>query len=350
MVLPVLLHALPNDGAVDHPLQTKSFRESNLIRAASPLQVGRSRTIIAGYNLAIERHSMQPSSHDITLRDGRTLRFVEAGDRAGRPVFVLHTCPGSKLLYGKHVADASRRGIRLIGYDRAGYGGSTARPDRAVVDEASDVRAIADSLGIDRFAVWGHSKGGSFALGCAAALPDRLVAVASLAAVAPNPAEGLNWFAGVAESTVAEFQLFTSNPVAWRRKLAQDVKETRDITADGLYDSLFSSSPDADRAALTPGLLAYAHAQLQDGLSQGPDGFIDDSLSDIKPWGFEFDSINVPVQLWHGTDDRLVPLSHAKWLAAHLPQAEIHLEPGEGHISLFARRIPEVQEWLVSHF
>jgi pimeloyl-ACP methyl ester carboxylesterase len=219
-----------------------------------------------------------------------------------------------------------------------------------VVDEASDVRAVADHLGIDRFAVWGHSKGGSFALACAAVLPERVVAVASIAAVAPYPAEGLDWFAGVDEAIVAEFHLFTNDPAAWKRKLTQEVKEMREVTEEQLFESLFGTSSDADRTVLTPELLAFAHAQLQDGLSQGPDGYIEDSLSDIKPWGFDLHSIKVPVQLWHGTEDRLVPVSHAKWLAAHLPRADIHLVPGEGHISLFARRIPEVQEWLVSQF
>jgi pimeloyl-ACP methyl ester carboxylesterase len=298
----------------------------------------------------ILRPPMSPSSSDILLPKGRTIRIVEGGDPAGRPVFVLHPCPGSKLLYGVHEVDAARRGIRLIGHDRAGYGGSTANPGRAVADEASDVRAIADSLGIDRFAVWGHSCGGSLALACAAALPDRVVAVASIAAVAPYPAEGLDWFDGVDEANVVDFQMFTNDPLAWRLKLAQDVREMRGETVGQMYASLFGFLSEADQAVLTPELLAFAHAQLQDGLSPGPEGFIDDHLSDIRPWGFEFDSIRVPVQLWHGTDDRLVPLAHAKWLAAHLPRAEIHLEPGEGHISLFARRIPEIQGWLRSHF
>jgi pimeloyl-ACP methyl ester carboxylesterase len=293
---------------------------------------------------------MPPSTTDIVLKDGRTLRFIEVGVPDGKPVFVLHTSPGSKLLYGAHVADASRRGIRLIGYDRAGYGGSTAKPGRAAVDEASDVREIADFLGIDRFALWGHSKGGSYALACAAVLPDRLVAVASMGAVAPYNAEGLDWFAGVAQANVDDFRVFQNDPVAWRRKLVLAVKEMADITEDRLYEDLFGASPDADRAVLTPELLAYACAQMKDGLSQGPDGFIDDNLTDIKPWGVDLNWIKVPVQLWHGTDDHIVPLPHAKWLAAHVPGAEIHLEPGEGHISLFARRIPEVQEWLVSHF
>jgi pimeloyl-ACP methyl ester carboxylesterase len=293
---------------------------------------------------------MPTPPNDLLLRDGRTLRIAEGGDPGGRPIIALHTCPGSKLLYGAHLADATRRRIRLISYDRAGYGGSTPRPGRAVVDEASDVRAVADHLGIDRFAVWGHSKGGSFALACAAVLPERVVAVASIAAVAPYPAEGLDWFAGVDEAIVAEFHLFTNDPAAWKRKLTQEVKEMREVTEEQLFESLFGTSSDADRTVLTPELLAFAHAQLQDGLSQGPDGYIEDSLSDIKPWGFDLHSIKVPVQLWHGTEDRLVPVSHAKWLAAHLPRADIHLVPGEGHISLFARRIPEVQEWLVSQF
>jgi pimeloyl-ACP methyl ester carboxylesterase len=287
---------------------------------------------------------------DLVLGDRRTLRVAEAGDPSGRPVFVLHTCPGSKLMYGPHAADATRRGLRLISYDRAGYGGSTPRPGRTVVDEASDVRAIADSLRIDRFAVWGHSKGGSFALACAARLADRVVAVASLAAVAPYPAQGLDWFDGASEDAVAGFQLHTTDPDGWKRKLVQEVAEMREISEESLYASLFRSSPDTDRAVLTHELVAFGRAQMQDGLSQGPDGFLDDSLSDIRPWGFELGSIEVPVQLWHGLDDTLVPLSHAKWLAAQLPRAEIHLEPGEGHISLFVRRIPEVQEWLATHF
>jgi pimeloyl-ACP methyl ester carboxylesterase len=293
---------------------------------------------------------MSRSTADIVLDDGRTLRISEAGEPKGRPVFVLHTCPGSKLLYGPHVADAVRRGIRLISYDRAGYGGSTPRPGRTVIDEATDVRAIADSLGIDRFALWGLSKGGSYALACAAALPDRLVAVASLAAVAPYPAEGLDWFAGVSDAAVAGFRLLEYDPDTWKRRLAEEVKDMSRMTEGALYQSLFDSSPDADRAVLTPELLAFGYAQMRDGLSQGPDGFIDDSLTDIRPWGFELSSIKVPLQLWHGMEDRLVPLSHAKWLGAHLPGAEIRLEPGEAHVSLFARRIPEVQEWLVSHF
>jgi pimeloyl-ACP methyl ester carboxylesterase len=293
---------------------------------------------------------MVPPPRDIVLRDKRTLRVSEGGEPDGKPVFVLHTCPGSSRLYTQHVTDAARRGLRLISYDRAGYGGSTQRPGRAVIDEASDVRAVADHLGIERFALWGHSKGGSCALACAAALPDRAIAIASLAAVAPFSADGLDWFDGAPEDVIAGFRLQKSDPAAWRRQLVADVEEMKEISEGALRESLLRSSSESDRTVLTPDLIAFARAQMREGLSQGPEGFIDDCLSDIRPWGFELDAIEIPVQLWHGLDDHLVPLSHAKWLAAHLPHAEIHLEPGEGHISLFARRIPEVHEWLASRF
>ncbi len=293
---------------------------------------------------------MGPSGRDLVLRDGRNLTYLEAGDPNGRPVFVLHATLGSKLIYSQHAADAARRGIRLIGHDRAGYGGSTARPGRTILDEALDVRELADALGLEQFAVWGNSTGGSLTLACASALSGRVVAVASLAGVAPYPADGLDWFAGVDPAVVSDFQFYQREPVAWRLKMARDVKETRGLTSSQYSESLSSSSSGAERAILTPELLAFAYGQMQDGLSGGPAGFIDDYIAGVTPWGFDFPTIRVPVQLWHGTDDPMVPLSHARWLAAQLPGADIHVEPGEGHISLFANKIPEVHAWLLSHF
>ncbi len=293
---------------------------------------------------------MTPTSSDVQLPDGRTLRYFERGDPQGHPVFVLHATLGSKLLYEKHAADAFLRGIRLIGHDRPGYGGSTPKPGRAVVDEAADVRALADALGIDRFGVWGNSTGGSLALACAAALSDRVVAVASLAGVAPYPADGLDWFADVDAAVISDFHFYTDDPVAWKRRMTRDANELRNATLAQMRESLSGTSSASDRKALTPELVAFAHTQMQDGLSEGPQGFIDDYISGITPWGFDLDSIRVPVQLWHGMDDPMVPVSHAKWLASRLPRAEVHLEPREGHVSLFANRIPEVHAWLRSHF
>src|SRR5919109_1263991 len=145
--------------------------------------------------------------HRIESPDDRVLAAVEGGDPNGPAVVVHNGTPMSRLLYAPHVADAKARGLRLIGYDRPGYGGSTPQPGRVVADAAADVAAIADALGIDRFGTWGISGGGPHALACAALLPDRVVAAASLAGVAPYDAKDLDWLAGMGEANVQEFAL-----------------------------------------------------------------------------------------------------------------------------------------------
>src|SRR4051812_47682717 len=127
----------------------------------------------------------------------------EAGDPDGLPVVVHHGTPASGLLYDVHVELAREQGIRLIGYDRPGYGPSDRHIGRSVADAASDVSAIADSLGLDRYGSWGISGGGPHVLACAALCDERLVAAASLAAVAPYGAQGLDWLEGVGEENHA---------------------------------------------------------------------------------------------------------------------------------------------------
>jgi pimeloyl-ACP methyl ester carboxylesterase len=293
---------------------------------------------------------MAGSERDVHLKDGRKLRVVEEGDSRGRPVFVLHGTPGSRLLYSKHVRDATQKGIRLIGYDRPGYGGSTPMPGRRIVDSATDVGAIADALGLDRFAVWGHSGGGAPALACAASLPKRVIAASCLASPAPFTAEGLDQFEGMGELNVAEFQLMLSDRPAWEKGLAEQAEMMKHQSVDQVREFLTTLLSDVDRAVLTGSLLEFLHGQAQEGMRPGAEGWKEDSLWGIEPWGFELSEIRIPLQLWHGRHDRFVPFSHGEWLAVHLPRAEHHLEPTEGHVSLFENRIPEVHDWLLSHF
>src|ERR1700735_5267102 len=135
--------------------------------------------------------------HTVRTPDGRTLAVEESGDPAGRPVLVHMGTPNSRHLYGPNVRDAAARGLRLISYDRPGYGGSSPQPGRTVADCAGDVRTICAELGIDRLAMWGVSGGGPHVLACAALLPDLVTAAASLASPAPYGAEGLDWLAGL---------------------------------------------------------------------------------------------------------------------------------------------------------
>jgi Predicted hydrolases or acyltransferases (alpha/beta hydrolase superfamily) len=149
--------------------------------------------------------------------DGRTLAVEDAGDPTGRPVLVHLGTPDSRHLYGPWVADAAGRGLRLICYDRPGYGGSPPQPGRSIADCAGDVRAICAALEIDRLAMWGWSGGGAHVLACAALLPDLVAAAASLASLAPYGAEGLDYFAGMGQDDVDYNRLLLTDPQAAAR-------------------------------------------------------------------------------------------------------------------------------------
>ena len=169
----------------------------------------------------------------VQTTDGRVLAVEEAGDPAGRPVLMQGGTPGSRLLYGPHARDAAERGLRLIGYDRPGYGRSEPRPGRSVADCAADVRAICADIGIDRLAMWGPSGGGPHVLACAALLPDLVVAAATLASLAPFDADGLDYFDGMAPENVDDTVLYFSDQAAARAKTERDRAEILDEAPDG---------------------------------------------------------------------------------------------------------------------
>src|SRR5579864_6011560 len=171
---------------------------------------------------------------DISVSDGRRLRIHEAGAADGPLVLVQQGTPMSGLLFESHVRDAEQRGLRLVAYDRPGYGGSTPAPRRSVADAAADVDAIADALDVERLAVWGISGGGPHALACAALLPDRVVAAAALGSIAPYEAEGLDWYAGMGETNVNEFGAAAAGEQALEDYLRPTRRES--VTADGLLE------------------------------------------------------------------------------------------------------------------
>lgn len=159
---------------------------------------------------------------------GRTLTVREAGDPAGVPVLIHHGTPSSSLLYEPHVRDAEEHGVRLVSYDRPGYGGSTRDPGRSVADCAADVAAICDALGIGRICTWGISGGGPHALATAALLPERVAAAAALASVAPFDAEGLDFTAGMGELNVESFNASRESEQAHRAQHEREVAMVQD--------------------------------------------------------------------------------------------------------------------------
>ena len=287
---------------------------------------------------------------DVRLASGRIVQVSEGGDPDGVPVFSLHGMPGSRLLFGPHVQDAKELGIRLVGYSRPGYGDSTRLEGRRIADGASDVAEIADHLGIQDFAVWGFSAGGAYALACAAMLPDRVVAASSLSTLGPYGADGLDFYAGMGEHDVEDYKLMRTDRAEWEAKSRKDAEAMVKPTKADRMKFLATFLSDVDKAANTDEVDDFFHSQIEEGLRQGIDGSLDDQLASAMPWGFDLSSIRVPLQVWHGKQDRFSPFVHGQWLASRLPQAEAHLEENDGHISMFANRIPEVQRWLSTKF
>jgi pimeloyl-ACP methyl ester carboxylesterase len=265
-------------------------------------------------------------------------------------VLVHAGSPSSRHLYGPHLRDAHRRGIRLFSYDRPGYGGSDPQPGRGAADCAADVSAIADALGIERFAVWGISAGGPHALACASLLPDRVVATSVLASPAPYDAAGLDYFAGMGDDNREDAQLMLTDPAAARAKFAKQREALLAAPAPDLLAAYPTLLAPPDRAVLKGELADYYARRDKDSLARGIEGWWDDTKALMKPWSFRLSGMRVPVLLWHGRQDRFVPFQHAAWLAELIPGVQCRLTDEDGHLTLFQYRVPAVHSWLVAGF
>lgn len=278
--------------------------------------------------------------------DDRTLAVQEAGDPAGKAVLVHMGTPNSRHIYGPNAADAAAKGLRLICYDRPGYGGSTPQPGRTHADCAADVRTICAALGIDRVAIWGISGGGAHALASAALLPGLVVAAASLAGLAPVGADGLDWFDGMGKDNTDDFHLLMTDKAAMRAKLDKDRGEFVSATADGLAKAFETLLTPVDAAVLTGEIAEYLAFTGRDGLAPGSEGWWEDAEAQGGPWGFDVADISVPVMIMHGRQDKFVPVGHGEWLAAHVPGADARILDNDGHLTLLQNRVPEVHAWL----
>jgi pimeloyl-ACP methyl ester carboxylesterase len=284
----------------------------------------------------------------VRTSDGRTLAIEEGGDPAGRPVLVHMGTPNSRHLYGPHSQDAAERGLRLISYDRPGYGGSSPQPGRSVADCAEDVRAICAELGIGRLALWGISGGGPHLLACAALLPDLVTAAASLASLAPFDAEGLDYFTGMGQDNVDDTRRYFDDPAASRVKTDEDREGFLTASPEDMAVGMASLLSPVDAALLGGELDKFLLSSMKDGLAPGSEGWWDDYCM-MRPWGFDVADISVPVLLLHGKHDKFVPFVHGGWLAAHIPGVEPRLSDDDGHLTLMQNRIPEVHAWLSDH-
>jgi pimeloyl-ACP methyl ester carboxylesterase len=292
--------------------------------------------------------SSDPRTLTVQAPDGRQLDVVTAGPESGR-CFLLHSgTPSAAGAYPPLLAELAKRDMRLVTFSRPGYAGSSAMAGRAVGDVATDVQAILDALKIGSFFCAGQSGGGPHALACAALLPDRVIATATLAAIAPWPADGLDWFAGMGPENIEEFGASMKGVDALEPYLNREADSLRDVQPADVAAALGGLASDVDKAALNGGYAEYMASSFRRAVSTGIAGWRDDDIAFVTPWGFDLPSIQTPVAVWQGGEDRMVPMAHGAWLAAHIPGAETHLLPDEGHISLALNKIGDVLDGLLA--
>lgn len=284
----------------------------------------------------------------IQTPDGRQLETYLGGPNDGTPL-VYHTgTPSAGPLFEGMVAYAASRNLRTVTWSRPGYAGSTRLEERTVADVARDVSTVLDQLAAERCYVIGWSGGGPHALATAALLPERVIGAATIASVAPFSAVGLDWMDGMGAENVEEFSAAASGPRELQACLERFAGGLGAITGDQVADGLGDLIPDVDRTALSGPFADWLAETLRASVSTGIWGWFDDDLAFTKSWGFELDSIRVPVWVWQGQKDRMVPFNHGEWLARRIPTAQRRLYPEHGHLSLAVESFPLILDELLA--
>jgi pimeloyl-ACP methyl ester carboxylesterase len=265
---------------------------------------------------------------------GLTLRAREAGDPAGRPVLHFHGTPGCRLelAWGDEAAAA---GVRLVTFDRPGYGGSTPAPF-GLTSLALLALAVADELGLDRFATSGLSGGGPFALAVAALAPDRVSAVGVLSGAGPfqHVPGALEGLSDIDKEAVA---LLADDRDAAAARFASGFPTLEDFPdVDALLARFGPALSDRDKEIVSDSLGGPAFlADVREALRQGRLGGGWDNVAWVGPWDIDLDAVQSPVLLRYGAEDRMAPPAHAQWLDEHLATATLVMRPGEGHFGVF---------------
>jgi len=272
-----------------------------------------------------------PTRHLDTV-GGRRIAYCDNGDPAGTPIIGHHGTPGSRLdRHPDEDAMLADLGLRMITYDRPGYGESDPQPGRRVVDAAEDVAALVDHLGIEQFAVVGTSGGGPHALACSARLGPRISRVGVVVGVGPSDDPDFDFLQGMDQFNLDEFAAASDSEERLAAFL-QPFVEMVHRDPDTLIDEIVSHLPASDQeVAGRPAQRAVARLSLVESVRQGSQGWADDDRAFAAGWGFALSEAACETRLWQGELDVLVPRAHCAYQAERLPNARFELIPDAGH-------------------
>jgi len=274
-----------------------------------------------------------------TMRDGRQLEYLVEGDPDGFPLVLHHGTPGSGAPYPQVSRASAERGLALVQYTRAGYGASSRREGRSVADVADDIADLLDHLQQERFVTLGWSGGGPHSLACAALLAGRCQAAATGAGVAPFVNDGtLDFLDGMGPENHAEFGAALDGLDKLVPYLEGEAEHLRHADVDEIGEALGGLVSPVDKAFVTGEFAEHLKVSFGQAVREGIWGWADDDLAFTREWGFDLDATSaVPVSVWQGREDRMVPFSHGIYLADRLPGSRRHLYDDEGHLSLVGR-------------
>ena len=266
------------------------------------------------------------------LKDGRELEILDNGINAESAIIFHHGTPDHASTWGDWLEAAAAAGIRAIAYSRAGYGTSDRQPGRSVISINNDIGQILDGKNITKFVAIGWSGGGPHSL--ANTFEHRNVGAISLAGVGAFGVDDLDFLEGMGPENHDEFGAALKGEAVIDTWMNENAGPMKSVTGSDIIEAFGGLIGDADKAALAGGSADQMAAHMRSGLAVSFDGWIDDDLVFVKPWGFDLAAITKPVYLWQGDDDFMVPHAHSYWLQKHIPTAELTFVPGEGHISL----------------
>ncbi len=285
------------------------------------------------------------TNQTLTLKDGRQLCYAEYGDPDGMPIMVVHGNPNSRLLWGVIPGSPFLPGVRLIAPDRPGFGRTEFKKGVTTLENwPNDVVELADSLGIDKFAMFGPSGGGPFALASAWKIPERLTAVGLFASVGPLlpetvvngvPAVRLMW------------KYAPRLPGLYRVQMKFFAWLARNFT--NLYIRMvLTEFSETDRKSYTRLKLAnLLRPDRNEGYRQGGIGTWYDAMIPAG-WPIPLEEIKIKVYLWQGEEDISIPLAMGQYIAEKIPDCEATFIPHVGHFWIF-EHLSEMLDTLVSH-